>query len=170
MTGKLLGAGLIIVASGFVGFSMAAAQKREARLLQQLKQMLGYLEDQLRYQLPALPELLRAAAVKGEGELKAIFFQLSDVLDVHTFCCVEECMESVLGKHREFPDSVKMHLLTLGKGLGAFDLQGQLSCLKLVVENCNRELELLNYQQKERLRSFRTLGLCAGAGIAILLM
>ena len=59
-------------------------------------------------------------------------------------------------------------LILLGRWLGRFDLDGQLKGLDAVRQECRRHLEELNNNREVRLRSYQTLGLCAGAAIAIL--
>jgi uncharacterized membrane protein len=78
------------------------------------------------------------------------------------------CMEAVLQKADKLPQTVKNELRLLGKSLGRFDLQGQLSGIASVMELCRRDLEGLLCNQDVRLRSYRTLGICAGVALVIL--
>ena len=59
-------------------------------------------------------------------------------------------------------------LLELGKNLGNFDMAGQLQGLEYARTLCRENLEKLMHNKESRLRSYQTLGLCAGAAIAIL--
>jgi stage III sporulation protein AB len=61
-------------------------------------------------------------------------------------------------------------LRLLGKSLGKFDLSGQLAGIDLVREGCKENLDRISKDRQERLRSYRTLGICAGIAIAILLI
>ena len=72
-------------------------------------------------------------------------------------------------KAQSFPRLRRM-LLLLGHSLGRFDLSGQLKGLASVRERCGQELQALRSDRDSRLRSFRVLGLCAGAALVILLI
>jgi len=58
----------------------------------------------------------------------------------------------------------------LGTSLGRYDLPGQVKGLQNVREECTLELEKMKNNQEERLRSYQTLGLCAGTALVILLL
>ena len=62
MSIKLIGAALIIAGCDGVGFSMAAAHRREESALRQLIGALDYMGCELQYHLTPLPELCRSAA------------------------------------------------------------------------------------------------------------
>jgi len=47
-------------------------------------------------------------------------------------------------------------------------MEGQLKGLESVRQECRRQVETLSYNRDARLRSYQTLGLCAGAALAIL--
>ena len=61
-------------------------------------------------------------------------------------------------------------LRQLGKTLGRFDLEGQLQGLQAVCAACLEARDSLQKDRDTRLRSYRTLGLCAGAALAILFL
>ncbi len=170
MTEKWIGAAFIISACGFLGFSIAAGQKREMKLLEALIGILQFCENQLEYRLQALPELMQTAAQQTDGTLRTVFLDLESSMAGQSYYDAEGCMEDVLRRTKNLPESIRGHLSFLGKNLGQFDIQGQLSGFALVKANCRRDLENLYFRQKERLRSFRTLGICTGVGIAILLI
>ena len=70
------------------------------------------------------------------------------------------------------PSFPRLHrlLLQLGHSLGRFDLSGQLSELTALREQCDEEIRELRLDRSERLKSYRVLGLCAGAALVILLI
>ena len=61
-------------------------------------------------------------------------------------------------------------LKALGRTLGRFDLDGQVQGIEAVRNEILTALEKLVKDQDARLRSYQTLGLCAGAALAILLL
>ena len=69
----------------------------------------------------------------------------------------------------QFKNKEKHLFRNLGSSLGRFDLSGQLKGLQSVRGECLRELESLEKNQPERLKSYQTLGMCAGAALVIIL-
>ena len=61
-------------------------------------------------------------------------------------------------------------LRNLGISLGRFDLPGQLQGIHTARGECQSALDRLCSNRDNRLRSYETLGLCAGAALAILLL
>lgn len=168
MSYKWIGAVLIIVGCGGVGFSVAAGHRKEEMLLRQLIRVLEYMECELQYRLTPLPELCRQAGREVGGVLREIFLNLSREMDWQTSPDVCSCMTAAIKKSRDMPTSLRRQLLQLGHMLGRFDLTGQLRGLQSVRENCEAELKKLEKNKDVRLRSYQTLGLCAGAALAIL--
>lgn len=170
MTYKIIGAVLIVTACGGFGFRIASAQKREERSLRQLISLLDFMECELQYRLTPLPTLCQQAAQEGEGVLRQVFLQFSRELNDQISPDVQCCMTAALNKTPKLPEGTKQALYALGKSLGRFDLGGQIKGLEAVRQHCRLELEKLCQNQDVRLRSYRTLGLCAGAAVAILLI
>lgn len=162
------GALLIITGCTAIGFGMAAAHRREEALLHQLLQALDQMQAELRFRLTPLPELCRKTANSQKNRIGQFFGKLYTELH-HQICPeVSSCMHAVLATCADYPDSVRQAFELLGKSLGQFDLEGQLQGLESVKDHCVRELEQLSRNRDVRLRSYQTLGLCAGAALAIL--
>lgn len=168
MNYKWIGAVLIIVGCGGFGFSIASSHKREEKILRQLLQALQYMESELQYRLTPLPELCRQVGKETSGILRDIFLNLARELDWQVSPDVCSCMSAAMKKSRDIPTSLRRLLLQLGHTLGRFDLPGQLRGLQSVRANCEEELKKLGKDRDVRLRSYQTLGLCAGAALAIL--
>lgn len=77
-------------------------------------------------------------------------------------------MISALRSGEALPERTKKAFETLGATLGRFDVDGQIRGLEAVRELCRRELDELSRDRDTKLRSYQTLGLCAGAALAIL--
>lgn len=170
MTLKLIGAIMIIGGCGGVGMSMAAAHRNEERGLQQLICALEYMRCELQYRLTPLPALCRGAAAEGNNAVTQVFLDLANTLETKTESDVFFCMKEVLERTPKLPQGVNRILLQLGAGLGKFDLQGQLEGLTFTQEACSRELNALTKDRDVRLRSYKTLGFCAGCALAILFL
>lgn len=168
MNYKWIGAILIITGCGGFGFSIAAGQKREEKLLRQLARVLQYMECELQYKLTPLPELCHQAGNEVSGVLQCIFRDLGREMDWQVSPDVRSCMSAALRKNSGIPARLKRLLKLLGNSLGRYDLPGQLRGLQSVLTGCEEELKKLGKDRDSRLRSYQTLGLCAGAAVAIL--
>lgn len=168
MTAKWMGAAFIIFGCGGFGFSLAAGKRKEERILKQLIRILNYLECELQYHLTPLPQLCRQAGKEAGGTVRAVFLQMAEELDAKTFPDAASCMESALFFNVDIPYYIREIFYQLGRMLGYFDLPGQIKSLHAIQETCEWELCRLRKNRDERLRSYQTLGLCAGAALVIL--
>ena len=165
---KLFGALLVIAGCGGFGFFIAAEHRREEKTLRHFISVLELMECELQYRLTALPELCRQAAFESRGPLKKTFSFLADELEDQISPNVEKCVDAALAKVKELPKLTAEAMELLGRSLGRFDVEGQLKGIASVRAECVRIMESYTQNQDVRLRSYQTLGLCAGAAIAIL--
>ena len=170
MNYKMIGAVLVIVGCGGFGFSLAAAQLREEAHLRQLVRMLKFMQRELRFHLTPLPELCRQAAGEGKGQLRAVMQYLAMELETQAQPDVASCMRASLVRAGELNRRTKRLLTRLGRCLGRFDLDGQLEGLEEILDACREQLQDLQSEKATRLKSYRTLGLCTGAALAILFL
>ncbi len=168
MNYKWIGAVLVVMGCGGMGFSLAAAYSREEGMLRQLIRILDFMICELQYRLTPLPELCRQAAKEAAGCLRDTLNAFVQELESQISPDASSCMHAALAKRRELPESVRGILLQLSQTLGRFDLSGQLQGLEGAKAACQNRLEALNQNRSERLRGYQTLGLCAGAALVIL--
>ena len=148
MNAKWIGAIFVLVSCGGFGFSIAHGYRQRERLLHQLLNVLETMASELEYRLTPLPELSRKAARDTCGVLRDVFANLARELDWQSEPDAGSCMRAAMDK--------------------CHDLPGQLKGIKAVQESCRRELARLERNRDARLRSYQTLGLCAGAALVIL--
>ena len=165
---RLIGAVLVITASTAMGFGVAAAHKKETLALQHLIRALEFMSWELEYRMPPLSELCRLTALQVTGPVRMLFMNLERELQMQIAADATCCMAVAIDKTDKLPAIVIQNLLLLGKTLGRFDLSGQLSGIASVCQLCCRDLEGLQNNQQLRLRSYRTLGICAGIALVIL--
>ena len=165
---KLIGAIFVMAGSSTCGLTIAAAHKKQVHTLQQLIYLLDYMECELQYHFTPLPELCRQVSVEAQGVLRDIFLSLALQLEDHLVQDVSVSMNKILSLHTQCPSQTVEMLQLLGQSIGRFDMAGQLKGLEYIRSECRRKLELLTKNQDARLRSYRTLGLCAGAALCIL--
>lgn len=170
MTLKWIGAALIIIGSGLVGFSVSAAYRREERELRQLAASVDFMTCELQYRRSPLPELCTLVGSERSGCVGRLFTNLARELDAKNSPDVQSCLASAAATAGQLPRRVQEGVCILGASLGCFDLEGQLVGLEAVRSYCRSQLEEMSQGRDARLRSYQTLGLCAGAALAILLV
>ena len=170
MTWKLIGAILVIVGCGGFGFLVAAGIKKEERYLKELLEVMEFMTSELKYRMTSLPELIGRASVHTSGALWQMFSALDRELTAQIAPNAESCLKIALEKTEGIPVLTGRILRMLGRNLGKFDLTGQISGINFVKDACRENLARIARDKKERLRSYRTLGVCAGIALAILLL
>ena len=166
---KLMGAILIFAACGGYGIMIAMNHRREVACLRELASLADKMICELEYRLTPLPELCLFAAGQTKGSLSRYFTELAKIMDEQVSPDIGQCTLVALGRVSGIPTHTATQLQALGQTLGCFDLPGQVNALEQCRVACQGELEVLEYQQPQRLRSYQTLGFCAGAALAILL-
>ena len=170
MSIKWIGAILIICGCGYVGFSMGAAFRKEEKELRALIGALDYMSCELQYRMTPLPSLCRAAGKEQTGYIGKLLINLASELESQISPDVESCLNIAVATTGTRSKRLSEAISILGSSLGRFDLQGQLQGLEAVRSFCRAELDAMVSGRDARLRSYQTLGLCAGAALAILLV
>ena len=168
MTQKILGAALILAACGGMGFYQAANHRRKEQLLKQMMTAVKFMICELQYRQTALPNLIALAAEESTGTIRQLLRAMAQELDRQIAPDAACCMQAVLTTHTKLPQQVLQKLELFGRTLGRFDLHGQLTGLEAVYQLCQRDLDGLMLNRDARIRSYGTLGLCAGAALVIL--
>lgn len=167
---KWIGAVLIVAGCGGFGFSLSAEHRREEKSLRKLIALLDFMACELQYRMTPLPELCVAAAGETCGPLRQVFSKLAELLEASVSGDVAGAMDDALQSAQPLPEKTRDNLLALGRSMGRFDLTGQLSALESVRTGCRRDLEEFTANRDIRLRNYQTLGICAGAAVAIILI
>ena len=170
MSLKWIGAILVIAGCGGMGFLMAWNYSREIAALRQLATALEFMCCELEYNLTPLSELCSRAAGQLKGSMKAFFLSLGKELESQIAPDAAFCVTAALRSTSGIPSRAVRILETLGGNFGRFDLTGQIKGLQAALAACQLELNEMERNRPQRTRSYQTLGLCAGAALAILFM
>lgn len=165
---KWIGAMFIIIACGGFGFSLASAHRYEEKNLYLLIGALDYMQCELQYRLTPLPDLCRQVAKQASGCIQALFLSLANELEDQISPDASHCMAAAISKTENLPAKCREAVQALGKTLGRFDIEGQIRGLEAVRSMCRRYVDEMSNGREVRLRSYQTLGLCAGAALVIL--
>ena len=162
---RILGACCIVTGCGGFGFAMAAAHRREEAELVRLISALEYMSCELSYRMTPLAALCRSAV--SEGMVGDFFRGLASELERGDAPDVQVCVRAIL-ERMDLPRELERQLQQLGGTLGRFDLPGQLRGLEGAIRSAEDALRRIRDGADGRRRSWQTLGLCAGAALAIL--
>lgn len=168
MSVRLIGAIMVIVGCSCVGFSMAIVHRKTESSLARLICAIEYMECELQYHLTPLPELCVMTSEHVSGEISFVFRELANLMVSQQQQNAKACMDDALERVNAIPSLTRDNLLKLGQVMGRFDLQGQLSGLASIKELVRRDLDGLQIDKDARLRSYQTLGICAGVALVIL--
>ena len=170
MSWKWIGAILVIAGCGGFGFSLAAVHRLEELSLRDLIRALDFMECEISYRMTPLPEVCAMAARENHGCVKRVLSLLAQKMEEQVSPDVDRCMAAVLATVGEIPKYTRGAFSLLGRSLGRFDLDGQMKSLEGVRSTCRMKLGELTTNKEARLRSYQTLGICAGAALAIILI
>ena len=167
---KLLGAILILAGCGGFGLSICVSYKREEEMLRQLAGALDYMQYELRFRMTPLADLTYRTSKACKGKVSQFFEGLSVELNRQSAPDVSSCIQAAMGTTGNWSDGVGKCLEVFAMSLGQFDVNGQLESIETARELCTNQLKAMEENQSVRLRSYQTLGLCAGAALVILLV
>lgn len=169
---KIIGAIFIFTACSGFGFYLAELYRKDAKCMRHLLYSLDYMSSELQYHMTPLPQLMRQAASQCQHkQLRQIFLQLSRQLDDKYCSDFVSCAETVIRQCKQpLPKRSQSVLEELCRTMGRFDLEGQINSIMSAKTSCLNEYDNLQADISTRLRSYRTLGICAGVAIIILFM
>lgn len=167
---RWLGALLVIAGGGSIGFSMAFHYRKQEQCLRQLIKAIELFSCELEFKLTPLPEVCRSVSRSVGGSIGEVFQCLAQELDSQIRPDAACCMESAVACCKDLSQPCRGWLLQLGRTLGRFDVAGQLAELASVKAGCVEQMNAMLAERDVRIRNYQTLGLCAGAALAILLI
>lgn len=168
MTYKWIGAALVIAGCSGFGYTLASAHRKNEKQLHQLMRVLEDMACLLQYKLMPLPELCRSSVGRIAGPVRSLFLFFAEELEQQIAPDAPSCMAAALAKCQNLNGSLRYLCSELGHSLGVYDLPGQLTGLESVYKNCQRVLENLECNRELRIRSYQTLGVCAGVALAVI--
>jgi len=165
---RLVGALCVVLGASGAGLSMALGAQRALRQTRQLGAALEQMKNEIAYRRTPLPELMRLLEVSYPGPLGALFGEIAAQLALRQEASVYAIVRKALSGAPLVGAQVRQVLLELSPGLGQYGVQGQLYALELAAGRARELTAALEAGQKGRLRSYSTLGVCAGLAVAIL--
>ena len=167
MTLRLSGSLLLLLSCGSFGFSAAKQLKDRLQAAYDFLHLLEVMKAELNYRLTPLPTLFRNLAVRF-SRFEDVANGFADCMEGQISPNLRACMQIATGRQKGNCVTDDYFLL-LADSLGNFDLDGQLRELNMLQEQIQKQITEIEREQASKMRLCRTLGLCAGAGMAILL-
>ena len=164
---RWIGFCFIVSGGAYFGFLLSADVKRCRKLYEEMLHVLGYMKTEIEFRLTPLHVICKALAQQCSQPLSQIFEELYGGEQLLT----ERNMEVLLEKYENIlPGALKRQLKVLFLELGKQDVCAQLSAIELCRQGITVELEKLQTDGKERSRSYRIIGVCAGLAVAVILI
>ena len=170
VTIRIIGAVLILLGCGSYGFTIAANAGKEIYCLRNLIIAIEYMLCDIAYQSTALPELFKNASKATKGIINRWLSLCAKVLDNRASPSVSACMNTALEHYKDMPPKTRKLIEAMGKRMGHFDVDGQAQMLLSLRREAEQQLKLCEEGHVVRSRSCKTLAICAGAAIVILLI
>lgn len=167
---RWMGAICVLGACGKAGFSIAAECIARNRALEMLLRSLEVMECQMEYRLTELPELCSILTSACSGPVQQVFREFGKELAGHTQADAAVCMALAVERTPNLPAACGEILNSLAKGFSSPDLEGQLKSLSYAKSRVHTLLDAGMEEQAGQVKSYRALGLCGGAALAILLL
>lgn len=169
---RLFGAFFVVIASAFVGFGFAAAVRRQCRQQEALLSALELMKNEMLYRMTPLSDVFAQLRSGGESAVAELFERWSENLYGTAYMSVELALQRAIEQTHELnlpPESLQT-LRTLAQSLGKLDVDGQCSAIRLAQTQLESQLALTRAGSEKRAQSYRTVGVCAGLAVAVILL
>ena len=165
---KMIGMVFIIFAVSSVGFTMSASIKKEKSLLMQMQRALQILRNEIAFCGTPLPQTFALMAASCSGNLERVFSDTAKLMDRHRWMSPAAAMEQTLSGRQE--TALSDVLRELAAGLGNYDLQAQITSIRMADERIAALLQQTEQEVRAKGKIYETLGICGGLSVAILLI
>lgn len=168
---KWIGFLLVLAGAGGVGLSLVGEYTMRIRVLDQIKQMMHYINDLVLYECATLPEAFSRAANRMEEPfsdfLKKVAGQMEEFSGEDISFLWENNAQMLKDKmnkkdYREFRECMRQ--------TGFLDAKGQSQAFKSYEQRLELLLHRLSEQKEEKCRLYQTLGIMSGVFVCILLL
>lgn len=168
---RLLGAMLIILASGAAGMLVAKNFAERPRILRALQSALQMLETEINYGRTTLPEACLRVAESHDATVSLFFTVFAQELTAGTGHSGQEAWRKALQTLADegLQSGDLDRLQTLGAVIGQSDADDQVKHLRLVHKQLEQALHQAEEEREKNVRLWNYLGFCFGALVVLLL-
>lgn len=169
---KLIGAVMIVVASGLAGMALASVYARRPKELRQLRSALQMLETEITYTATLLPDALSQVGSRCEQVVARLFNRTAAELKAMSGCTAREAWEAAL---EEYTDGTALTasdlsiLRNLGNSLGISDQTDQVKHLHLAREQLKATAIRAEEEAARNVKLWNYLGFLGGLMVVLIL-
>ncbi|OPY57526.1 MAG: stage III sporulation protein SpoAB [Pelotomaculum sp. PtaU1.Bin035] len=169
---KLVGATMVVIASGLSGLAVAGNYSRRPKELRSLRSALQMLETEVAYGVTYLPEALGQVSARCDKNVTLLFSETAAALSSMSGITATEAWETALEKY--YPGTAlnerdRSVLHNLGASLGISDRQDQIKHLHLAMEQIDNETAGAEEEAARNVKLWSYLGFLGGLVLVLLL-
>lgn len=170
---KILGCIFIMASTAAVGWEKAEELKERVKRLEELKQMMMFLQGELRFHRASLSEGFENVAERIRDPLKTFLKETAEQLEKRDGQSFEKIWERAEMSLLAAPGYRKTDAELLGVlrgGLGYLDLELQTETLNQAIVRAGEAVLAAKEEQNRKSRLYRTMGVTVGAVLALLVI
>lgn len=170
---KAAGSALVLISSTIFGIVMGNYYTNRPSILRRMISALQFLETEITYGFAPLPDALRNVACSLKSSESHLFIRTAALISPSCGLSVQEAWKRSLAESYErigLSERDVEIMLSLGNSLGISDREDQIKHLALVRENLSRCMDEAQREGDKMTRLWRSLSICAGLIIIILLI
>lgn len=165
---KIIGIIFIMASAITSGIRIGTALKKRCTHLQHLVHALQMLKNELLYSAKPLPILFSSLSKMVQGSVKEIFSDLSSQMEENRWMSLSTAMERVVQKHPD--DQSDEILLKLAADMGSYNLEAQIGAIDIALLQTQQRLSAMENERSVKSKTYKTLSICAGLAVVILLL
>ncbi len=169
---KLVGAAMVVAASGLSGMAMAGSYSRRPRELRSLRSALQMLETEIAYGATQLVEAMGQVAGRCDSKTARLFNRAAEELSSMSGITAAEAWEKSLLSY--YPGTALKQqdliiLRNLGSSLGISDRSDQIKHLRLAMEQIGAETAVAEDEATRNVKLWSYLGFLGGLMVVLVL-
>lgn len=159
---------LIFSTSSLIGIFLSKKYTNRVKNLKEFKVVLNQFETKIKYTYETIPEIFKNISNNTNIEISKIFLNAVNKMKVEEAGIAWN--EAIDNSNIEINKEDKNVLKNLSKLLGKTNLEGQLSEIELTNTFLDKQIELAEKEKIKNEKLYKTLGICVGLVIVIILI
>lgn len=170
---KFVGIVFVMSACAMFGFSMSNDYMTRLKNLEQFKKLLLLLQGEIKHNNSGINEAVKRVAEKTDNVMREFLKYVSEVFEQEQLTMREAWdrgVSDVLKKRTLLDEKDLLTIKEVGINLGVTDRETQIHNIHTCMDVIDMTMNELNVTRGEKCRLYRTLGVMAGAFMAIVLI
>ena len=170
---KIIGSIVLVISAAAVGYLKAEELEVRVRTLKEMKRMITFLQGELRFHRAELSEAFESVSERVEPLFGVFLRQTAEELEKKGSDCFETIWkkqyENLLQTEGFRKEDVKLFEMLEGS-LGYLDLTMQTESLNLAAMQVEEIIKTAEEQRQIKGKLYRTMGICVGALLTMLII